>query len=588
MVSKDISRETITKVIQVGLFKEPPDTLLRAAGLVNVFSGEVQREVYVGLSGKLIAFVVEWDHPLNIGEDTEVIDLGAAILCPGFIEGHTHVDGWSMLSEFLRYAIPGGATTIVTETSAIAAAMGKEGILAFQEDAAVQPIPVYITAPPEVPPYPDFETCHPFDIKDFKEILGMERTLGMGETYWGPLIDGDEPLLERVAMTLEQDKVIEGHAAGARGDKLTAYCAAGVSSCHESTSPEEVFEKRRNGVDVMIRSGYIRDDLKAIAPALRGKTTDGIMIVTDSFSPAMLVEDGYLNYVARLAVGYGLDPVETIKMLSLHVARHFRLKRRGGIVPGWLADIIAVKDLKDFDVEFVMSEGRIIWKDGTFLSPPKKFSYPESFRGRIKIPEAHEIDFYLWAQENPAKVNAIEVKTETVTNLVTCTLPLSDDGNIMADQNQDISKLAVIYREAASYQGTVGFIKGFGLKQGAVATSLSWDCNNIVVLGPNECDMASAVNRVRVLGGGMVYSLGEEVVVEVPLPLAGIISEKPMDELACEIGEFEKTLREMGCHMAKPFLAIQTLPFTGLPFYRLTDRGLLDMRARKLIPIIVS
>lgn len=587
-MSHNLSRDTLFKLIEVGLFKEPPDRVLKAAGLVNVFTREVQKEVYVGLCGEWIAFVVGWDHPVTLGGHTDVIDLGSSILCPGFIEGHTHIDGLATLGEFLKYAIPGGATTIITETSAIAAAKGKEGILAFLEDAVRQPIPVYVTAPPDVPTYPEFETCHNFDLSDFRDILDHKRTLGMGETYWGPLLDKEDDLLEKVIMTREQGKVIEGHAAGARADKLMSYCATGVSSCHESISPEEVFAKRRYGMDVMIRCGYIRNDLKAIAPALKGKRTEGIMLVSDGFSPKMLIQDGYLNYIARLAVRYGLDPVETVRMLSLNVAQHFNLKRQGGIAPGWVADIVAVRDLEDFEVGFVMSEGRVVWRDGTFLLPPQAASYPESFLKSIRIPEAHEIDFYLWASQDPVTVRAIDVKTETVTDLATCTLSLTEEGNIMADPARDISKLAVIYREAPSYQGRVGFIRGFGLKQGAVATSLSWDCNNIVVLGPDECDMAAAVNRVRVLGGGMVFSLGGEVVVEVPLPLAGIASEKPLEEFACEIEEFEKTLREMGCPLSRPFLALQTLPFTGLPFFRLTDRGLLDIRARKLIPVMVT
>ncbi|RTZ89631.1 MAG: hypothetical protein DSY91_07525 [Deltaproteobacteria bacterium] len=587
-MKKKISQNTLSKMVQVGLFEAPPDKVLKAGALANVFTGEVQEKVYIGIFKERIAYVVGWDHPLTIGDQTEVIDLGDYVLCPGFIDGHTHVDGWMTLGEFLKYAIPGGATAIVTETSAIASAMGKRGVLALLRDAARQPIPVFVTAPPEIPPYPKLETCHPFDVSDYAEILAHEKTLGMGEVYWNAVIKRERDLLRKMAMTLEMGKVVEGHAAGARNDRLDAYIATGVSSCHESITPEEVFEKRRLGMDVMVRCGYIRDDLAAIAPALRGKATDGIMLVSDNYSPKMLVQDGYLNHIAQLAVERGLEPVDVVKMLSLNVARHFRLDRRGGIAPGWFADIIAVKDLRNFEVEFVMSEGGTVWKEGTFLMEPKPCNFPKSYRKSIKIPEAHEIDFYLWGKKDPTEVRVIEVKTETVTNLFTASLSLSEEGNIQADPDRDILKLSVIYRGATSYPEVVGFVRGFGLKQGAVATSLSWDCNNIVVLGPNECDMAAAVNRVIELGGGMVFSLGEEVVVEVPLPLAGITSDKALTDLACEINEFEITMHDMGCPLPRPFLVLQTLPFTGLPFYRLTDKGLLDIRAKKLIPVIIS
>jgi len=507
----EVTQKTLSKLIQIGLFKSPPEKILKVGRLVNVFTGEILKKVYVGIWKQWIAYVVGWDHPLTKRERTEVIDLSAYTLCPGFIEGHTHVDSLTELGEFLKYAIPGGATTVITETSAIASALGKKGIMAFLKDAARQPIPIFITAPPEIPPYPEFETCAPFDLSDFESVLNQDQTLGLGEIYWGNLIDRNPELLERVAMTLKQGKVVEGHAAGARKDKLAAYIAAGVSSCHESVTPEEVFEKRRLGMDVMVRCGYIRDDLKVIAPALKGGSADGILLVSDTYSPKMHILDGYLNHIARLAVERSLNPVDVVKMLSLNVARHFKLERRGGIAPGWRADMIAVKDLKSFEVGFVMSEGRVIWEDGSFIVEPKSSNHPKFFRKSITIPQAYEIDFYLSGKKDPTEVRVIEIMTETVTGLTTTYLALSDDRNILADPSRDISKLSVIYRKASFYPETVGFVKGFGLKQGAIATSLSWDCNNIVVLGPNECDMAAAVNRVRELGGGVVFSLGEEV-----------------------------------------------------------------------------
>ncbi len=583
-----VSRNTLSNIVQIAQFKAPPDKILKAKGLVNVFTGDSQENVSVGIWKRWIAYVVGRDHPLNVGEGTEVIDLGDTILCPGFIEGHTHVDAGMTLGEFLKYAIPGGATTIVTETAAIASVLGREGVLAFLRNAARQPVSIFVTAPAEIPPYPKFETCHSFSVEDYAEVISHDRVVGMGEVYWKALVDRDKALLEKIAMTFEAGKVVEGHAAGARSDRLGAYIAAGVSSCHESISPQEVLEKRRLGMDVMIRCGYIRDDLAAIAPALEGKPVEGLMLVSDGYSPKMLIQDGYLNHIARLAVQRGLAPVNVVKMLSLNVARHFRLEKRGGIAPGWLADVIAVKDLEGFEVGFVMSEGEVVWREGRFLKAPKPSKYPKAYRKRITIPEAHEIDFYLWGEKDPTEVRVLVVKTETVTELTTEALSLSEDGNILADPSRDILKICVIYRAARSYPETVGFIKGFGLKEGAVASSLTWDCNNIVVLGPNECDMAAAVNRVRELGGGVVFSLGEEVVVEVPLPLAGITSDKPLNELACEINEMEATLKEMGCPLPRPFLALQTLPFTGLPFYRLTDKGLLDIREKKLIPVIVS
>jgi len=587
MKTREVAREEVERLVEIALFKIPADLILKAGGLVNVFTGKVQEGVTVGISGKRVAYVAGRGQAVPTGPDTRIIDVSNSILCPGFIEGHTHVDGWASLPEFLKYAVKGGATTIVTETSTIAAAMGFEGVKTFIEETERQPVPVFITTPSEIPPFPEFETCAPFNDSDFLKILEHERCVGMGEVYWGPVIDGREDVIRKIAATLTAGKPVEGHAAGARREKLAAYRAAGISSCHESITIEEAEEKLALGMDVMIRCGYIRNDLKAIAPIFtRNVDTDGLMLVSDGYSPKMLVLNGYLNHIAHLAVSYGIDPVEVVKMLTIRIARHFHLEHRGGIAPGWLADIIAVENLHNFSVKTVISEGNVLRHDGNMEAVFPTAIFPKRFKNSISAPEVNEIDFYQCAETDPARVKVIVIKTETVTEIEETELELAENGNIMTDPSRDIIKLAVIYRGSSQFQGTIGFIKGFGLKEGAVATSLSWDCNNIVAVGPNECDMAAAVNRVRDLGGGMVICLGEESVIEVPLPWGGVTSGKPLAELACEINEFEKVLMDMGCPLPRPFLALQTLSFTGLPFYRLTDKGLLDIRARKLISVM--
>jgi len=216
----EVTQKTLSKLIQISLFKSPPEKILKVGRLVNVFTGEILKKVYVGIWKQWIAYVVGWDHPLTKRERTEIIDLSAYTLCPGFIDGHTHVDSLTCLGEFLKYAIPRGATTIITETSAITSALGEKGVKAFLKDAAHQPIPVFITAPPEIPPYPKFETCAPFDLSDFESVLNQDQTLGLGEIYWGNLIDRNPELLERVAMTLKQGKVVEGHAAELQAEGL--------------------------------------------------------------------------------------------------------------------------------------------------------------------------------------------------------------------------------------------------------------------------------------------------------------------------------------------------------------------------------
>ncbi|MBI3077508.1 MAG: adenine deaminase, partial [Deltaproteobacteria bacterium] len=370
-----VTREELRALIEVALGRAKADLVVVNGRLVNVYSGEVQQGVTVAIKGRRIAYVgAGCEH--TIGPETERLDAAGAYLVPGLIDAHTHQAELLQLTEFVRVAAPHGTTTVVTETNGLANAMGAAGVQAFLEECRHQPIKVFITAPGMVPPFPHLEGSRRLDLDEFTAILDDERTLGMGESFWPRVLVADDSILERLRRCLNAGKEPEGHAAGARRERLQAYAAAGISSCHESISPEDALERLRLGLHVMLREGSIRQDLAGIAPLKDAPVdTRRLILVTDTTWPGELVADGHMDHVVRRAVALGFDPVRAVQMATLNAAEHFGLKHLGGIAPGKIADLLLVDDLRAFRARVVLSDGRLLARDGRLLQELPRFSY---------------------------------------------------------------------------------------------------------------------------------------------------------------------------------------------------------------------
>jgi len=581
-----VARHGISSLIRTALGKEKADLVVLNGSLVNVYTGEIQEHCSVGITGTRIASVGE-DLRHLVGDNTHVIDAQGQYITPGFIDPHTHLDSICQCAEYARYAVPHGNTTAVTESAMIANAAGKDGVDWFIEDSRDLPLRIFLVTPSVAPPFPAFETSRGFSFDDFQGLIKQDFVVGVGETYWPLVLDMDERAMTQYAVAREMGKTREGHAAGARGKKLMAYGAAGTTSCHEATTPEEAIDRLRLGMQVMIREGSVRRELEAIA-AIKDLGVDlrGVMLCTDWADAQMVIEHGCMDALVRRAVASGFDPVTAIQMVTINPAEYFGLRELGGIAPGKIADLLLLSDLRQTAVATVIKDGVVVAEGGRLVRDPPRYRYPESAYHSFALDAVKEGDFYVPVSGTRAQVRVVDCLNETITQELQADLQ-AQEGNLIACPERDIIKMALICKYERRPQHAMGFVHGLGMREGAVATSIIWDTCNILVVGATEREMAFAVNRLLDHQGGFIVVRGEQVMAELPLPICGIISDMTLEEIARRMTEIEEGCRALGC-IPRPFLTLQTLPFTGLPYLRLTDRGLVDIRKREFVDLIIS
>ncbi len=566
--------------------RKKADVVIENIQLVNVYSREIQPSFSVGLSQDRIAYVgPEPDHLK--GPKTRVVPGGGQYLLPGFIDAHTHLDNIFTLRAYSPYALATGNTSAITEMAMVANVLGKPGVDWFMEEAGRQPLRTFFLAPSLTPPYPKIETSRGLSREAFRRILKNPLVLGVGEAYW-PRVTGLDPrAMSAYALAHRLNKTREGHAAGAREKNLMAYTAAGTSSCHEATTLDEALERLRLGLAVMIREGFVRREFEAIAPIARqGVDLHRVMIVSDLFDPADLVQGRGMNALLAKAVELGVDPLVAVQMVTRNVADYYGLRDLGGVAPGKIADLVLVEDLRDFECRQVWVGGRLAVDRGRPLLSADPFVYPPEARRSFALSRIEPGILALPAPQPETTVRIVKAVGFTITRESTARL-LSQNGFLEADPRQDVLKMAVFQRFDALPRPALGFAQGIGLKKGAVATSLGWDANNLLVIGVSDREMALAVNRLLDLNGGLVVAAGEQVLAEMPLPIMGIISEEPLPVLQRQIQDLEQAFRTLGSDLERPFLTLQTFCFTGLPFIRLTDKGLADIRGEKLLTLFL-
>ena len=564
----------------------PPDCVVRNGRIVNVFTNAIEENLLIAIKHGFIASI-EKDGGSSPYGNAPVIDAEGSYLCPGFIDSHTHLDNSNSFHALVPYAVKGGTTTVITEIGAVSSATGMEGVEVFIESTKGYPLRCYFVAPPHTPPLPELEGALGISFKEFSKLLKREDFVGVGEAYWMRALDGDDRFLKQVELAMSLNKRLDGHAAGARGKRLVEYTLTGITSCHESVNVDEAIEKLRYGIYVMIREGFVRRELPELA-GLKDHAVDKrrILLVSDTFDPVMLCEEGYLDSVVRNAIRYGFTPMDAIKMATINPADYCGLRHLGAIAPLRYADILFLKNIEDIAIEKVMVNGEMVFGDGRFLKDIKPYEYPLSARQTISAAKCVEEDFKIKADPNHPEIRVIEVINETITREIRHR-PSVHGGYLEKDLENDIIPVAVINRRN-SKQHSNGFIKGTGIKNGAIATTLIWDTANILVIGSNEKDMELAANRIIDIQGGIIITSGGEIVYDFALPIFGTISGESMENIRDKIKELETTIRTIGTSFGKPFLNIQTIPFTGLPFLRITDKGLADIKSKKLVSLFVE
>lgn len=576
-----MNSRTLRRIIEAALGKGKADSVIRNISLVNVYSKEIQENQAVGLFEDRIVFVGPDPGPW-IGAKTRIVDGQGQFLLPGFIDAHTHLDSIFTCRGYTPYALLTGNTSAITEMAMVANVMGKPGMDWFMEEAKGLPLRIFFLAPALTPPFPELETSQGPNQKEFHRILRHPEVLGIGEAYW-PRVTGLDPrILKSYPLARRLNKTREGHAAGARNENLTAYVSSGVTSCHEATTLQEALERLRLGLAVMIREGFVRKELEAIAPISGlGLDLHRLMLVSDLFPPEDLVQMKGMNALLAKAVALGFDPVQAVIMVTRNVADYYGLQDLGGIAPGKLADLVLVKDLKTFHCSQVWAAGCLVADRGLFLPELPAYSFPDEARSPFSVPAVDPNLFSLPFSEPRAMIRVVKIVNQTITAEEQAALITRNHG-LHSDPDQDVLKMAVIQRRDPLPRPCLGFARGLGLKRGAVATSLTWDANNILVIGVSDSEMALAVNRLLELKGGWVVCAGEQILAEMPLPVMGLISEEPLPLLARQIREMEQAFRTLGSGLERPYLTLQTFCFTGLPFIRLTDKGLADIRQARL------
>jgi len=584
-----LTEEEMQTLRQVALGIEKADLVIINARLINVYTGEIQENHSIAIKGRCIALVGP-DISAAIGKDTKIIDAMGKTVVPGLIDGHAHLASWSTVHEFLDHAMKGGTTTIITESMEVFPVAGYEGVIDFLESLNGQPVKVFATAP-AMASISRSAMGVPLDIME--QFAGRKEIIGLGESYWQTVFQAPEFFLSNFEAMLKKGKTLEGHSAGARGNKLAAYAAMGISSCHEPTSAEDALERLRLGLYVMAREGSIRRDLKSISGILDNNISlRRLVLTTDGISPSDLLNLGYLEYPVQKAIDYGFDPIAAIQAVTLNVAEHFGLDHViGGIAPGKIADLVIIPDPQTIRAEYVISNGRVISQDGELQVSARRHRYSAKSMDTIRLPKKlAALDFKIRADNTPdavARVRVIDMATDLVTREIIEDLPVFE-GEIICPKDSGTAKISAIDRTRGSGKMFTGLIRNFGLNSGALACSAAWDTSCIIVIGRNDADMALAVNRIHDLKGGVVICDNNEIVCELALPVFGIISELPVDQIAQHLEEIKTAAKRLGVDFPDPVLSLMTLTGAAIPYLRICEEGLVNLKDGKTLQEIIT
>ena len=571
--------------------RSPADLVVRGGTLVNVYTGELLDGWGVAVRGdRILAVGPDLSHVL--GPETAIVEAAGQYLTPGLIDGHTHLDSIQSLHEYLRVAVPQGLTTVITELVHAANVGGAAAFRAFLSGLEELPIPVYTTAPCISLLCSDRGDGEPVITgEEIAELLEHPLVLGLGEVYWHLALEQRADLTELIAKARTLRKQVEGHAAGARGWKLQQYVGLGIGSCHEPITGEEITDRLRLGLHAMVREGSVRQDLGALSEVIpSGVDLHRLILVTDTVWPDDLLRRGNMDHAVRRAIALGLDPVAAVRAATLTCAEHFGIDHLvGGLGPGRYANLLVVPDLTRMEPDVVISRGRVVARAGRCLVEIKGNSRFREALPTPTLPHPLAVEDLAVAADRLGgwvKVRVVDIAGPIVTRELVLSLPV-ERGTVIAEPRSDVLKAVVVDRRGSGRR-TVGFVKGFGLRRGAVASSLSYDVSNLVAVGVEDAEIVFALNRLVEIGGGFVIAASGSVVEELPLPVGGIVSEEPIPILAERMARLKQVLKEFGAAPADPLLTLQALTFTAIPAMRLRERGLLQVKTRQLVPLLVE
>ena len=567
----------MTEIIKAASGEKPVDVLLINGRMVNVLTGEIEHRPIAINDGIIVGF--------GQYKAKKTFDLNNRFVAPGFIDSHVHIESaMTCVSEFARAVVVHGTTAVAADPHEIANVLGAKGIAYMLQSAEEQPVDIYFTLPSCVPAT-DMETAGArLSAEDLAPFFKHRRIVALAEMMNYPgVIVGDPDVLAKISAAKKYRKPIDGHAPGLEGQALNAYVAAGVQSDHECTTAREARQKLAAGMHIMVRQGTGAKNLQALLEAVNEKTARRMMWCTDDRHPHDLISEGHIDSIVREAIQSGLDPMLAIQMATINPAEYFRLDHIGAIAPGRQADLVVFSDMQQPIVEQVYCRGILTAENGAVLPhilPPPSATIAPSIQVNLK-----KLDLTVAAENG--NIRTIEIEADQLITRERIEQPAIEGGQVVSDPSRDLLKIAVVERHSGSGNIGKGFVRGFGLKHGALASSVAHDSHNIIIVGTTDEDMHAALHAVVQMGGGLAAASHQKVLARLALPLAGLMSFEPLSDVCDQLERLIHTAHEMGSILADPFMALSFLALPVIPALKLTDMGLIDVNKFEVVPLFV-
>jgi adenine deaminase len=555
--------------------KAPADLLLRDGWVIDLFSGAFFRGDVAVKDGVIVGFGASEAH--------EVVDLEGAFLIPGLIDAHMHIESSQLVpAEFARAVLPHGTTAVVADPHEIANVLGLTGIRYMLDATEELPLRVFLMAPSCVPATPLETSGASLSAAEIREVLCWERVIGLGEMMnFSGVIKADSQV--HAKLNAARGRPIDGHAPGLSGPDLWAYTLSGPRTDHECTTLAEAQEKLRAGMHILIREGTTSRNLAPLIGLLTERNAPFVHFCTDDRHPETLLCEGHMDDLVRKAIASGIPPEVAIAAATIHTARAYGLPNLGAIAPGYKADLLVLSDLEELKVRKVYVDGKLVAEDGRCVI--KLLSREAAnVRGTMRV-DLEGLSFHIPARGGAAR--AIGIIPDQVVTEERHVEPRVVDGEIVSDPRRDLLKLAVVERHQGTGNVGLGLVQGFGLKRGALASSVAHDSHNVVVVGTNDTDMHAAVASLVEMGGGQVAVENGQILAALPLPIAGLISDRPLAEVAERARQLDRAARSLGCVLPAAFMTLSFLALPVIPSLKLTDRGLVDVGRFEIVPLFV-
>ena len=584
-------------LVDVAMGRKPADRVVRGARWVSVQSGEILDDTQIAIAGERIAYVGE-DASHTIGHETVVIEAEGRHAVPGLLDGHMHIEaGMLTVTQFVRAVLPHGTTGMFVDPHEIANIFGLDGVRMMADEAALQPIHVWVQMPSCVPSAPGLETAGAkIGPHEVAQALSWPGVIGLGEMMNFPgVINSDERLHAEMAETRAARRVIGGHYASPDlGRPFHAYAAGGPEDDHEGTRLEDAVARVRQGMKVMMRLGSAWHD---VAEQVRAVTELGLdsrhfILVTDDSHSGTLVNDGHMNRVVRYAIDQGVEPMTAIQMGTLNPAEHFGVATEvGQIAPGRYADLLLVGELSEFEVETVIAKGTVVAENGKVVVDAPEFSYPAEVRGSIHLKRELKAEDFKLTTPSKGRVTANVIgviENQAPTRHIRMDLK-PQNSVLVADPELDLAKVALVERHRGNGTIQMGFVQGFGLDKGcAFGSTVAHDSHHMLVVGTDDCSMAIAANELARVGGGQIAVRNGEVIALVELPIGGLMSDEPAEVVAEKVERLLEAFRECGCTLNNANMQLSLLALVVIPELRISDLGLVDVNRFELIPLVAE